>query len=104
MRRRSLIALIEVAVAVVCLIGAVVAWRNGIHVTRVAPTGDVPGYEATRYLPPWLLLATLAVVAGGVLVIDAIARLLARPVPGPPVPSPPVPPRAHYGDTVPASP
>ncbi|MFF0545666.1 hypothetical protein ACFYTF_22785 [Nocardia thailandica] len=102
MSRRILVAPIEIVVALACLAGAVPAWREGLVVTVVAPAGDVPGYEATRYLPPWLLLATVAVVAGGILLIDAVARLTSRAEPAPP--APPVPPRAQYGDTVPASP
>ncbi|WP_433198654.1 hypothetical protein ACQP1G_04530 [Nocardia sp. CA-107356] len=71
---RMLTALVELTLALVCVVFAVVSWRNGLITTTVAPSGDVPGFAATRYSAPWLVLAAFLVVVAGVLAIDAVTR------------------------------
>ncbi|WP_225731600.1 MULTISPECIES: hypothetical protein [unclassified Nocardia] len=72
--RNSLLLATDVVVAVLCLVGAVLSWRCGLHTTVFARSGDTPGFEATRYAAPWLLLAAVLVTVGGVVAIDGIAR------------------------------
>ncbi|WP_330250644.1 hypothetical protein OG874_31130 [Nocardia sp. NBC_00565] len=71
---RMLPALVELTLALACAVFAVVSWRNGLITTTFAPAGDVPGFDATRYSAPWLVLAAFLVVVAGALAIDAVAR------------------------------
>ncbi|WP_433730908.1 hypothetical protein ACQP0C_04750 [Nocardia sp. CA-129566] len=71
---RMLPALVELTLALACAVLAVVSWRSGLITTTFAPSGEVPGFQATRYSGPWLVLATFLVMMGGVLAIDAVAR------------------------------
>ncbi|MEV6137388.1 hypothetical protein AB0L63_15250 [Nocardia sp. NPDC051990] len=71
---RMLTALVEFTLALGCAVLAVVSWRNGLIITTFAPSGDVPGFDATRYSAPWLVLAAVLVMVSGVLAIDAVAR------------------------------
>ncbi len=66
----------EVVVAALCVAVAVASWRNGVVTTSFAAAGDVPGFDATRYVAPWLVLAAFLVVVAGVIVIDAAARTI----------------------------
>ncbi|WP_063045362.1 hypothetical protein [Nocardia pseudovaccinii] len=71
---RMLPALVELTLALGCAVLAVVSWRNGLITTTFAPSGDVPGFDSTRYSAPWLVLAAFLVMVAGVLAIDAVAR------------------------------
>jgi len=71
---RILPALVELTLALVGMVFAVVSWRNGLITTTFAPSGEVPGFDATRYSAPRLVLAAFLVVVAGVLAIDAVAR------------------------------
>ncbi|MEV4128307.1 hypothetical protein [Nocardia sp. NPDC049707] len=71
---RMLTALVEFTLALGCAVLAVVSWRTGLITTTSAPSGDVPGFDATRYSAPWLVLAAVLVTVSGVLAIDAVAR------------------------------
>ena len=67
----------ELVIVVLCVVGAVLSWGNGLVHTSLAPDGDLPAFEATRYVGPWMLLAVALVGLAGLLVIDVLARLLA---------------------------
>lgn len=73
MRRIAVIG--ELVLAVVLVVAAVVSWRGGVRTTWFEPLGESPGFEATRYAAPWLLLAALLVLVAGLFVIDALTRL-----------------------------
>ncbi|MFD0365117.1 hypothetical protein ACFQZZ_27100 [Nocardia sp. GCM10030253] len=74
--RREIVVLGEVAVAVLCVVAAVLSWRNGLVVTSFPGAGDVPAFDATRYVGPWLILAAFLVTVAGVIGIDAGARTM----------------------------
>ncbi|MFE7800621.1 hypothetical protein [Nocardia sp. NPDC057440] len=74
--RREIVVFGEVVVVVLCLVVAVLSWRNGLVTTSFAATGDIPAHTATRYVGPWLLLAAFLVATAGVVGIDAGARAL----------------------------
>ncbi|WP_028477116.1 hypothetical protein [Nocardia sp. CNY236] len=82
MRRRGIAVLLELVLAVLALLGAIASWRNSVRTTDFAPSGDVPGFTAVRYAPPWQILAAVLVAVAGVLAIDAVARI-ARRIRGP---------------------
>ncbi|WP_433711976.1 hypothetical protein ACQP2U_38075 [Nocardia sp. CA-084685] len=71
---RMLAALVELTLALGCAVLAVVSWRNGLITTTFAPSGEVPGFDSTRYSAPWLVLATFLMMVAGALAIDAVAR------------------------------
>lgn len=71
---RMLTALVEFTLALGCAVLAAVSWRNGLITTTFAPSGEVPGFDATRYSAPWLVLAAFLVMVSGVLAVDAVAR------------------------------
>ncbi|WP_328406624.1 hypothetical protein [Nocardia sp. NBC_00403] len=74
--RREIVVFGEVVVAVLCLVVAVLSWRNGLVTTSFAAAGDLPAHSATRYVGPWLLLAAFLVAIAGIVGIDAGARAL----------------------------
>ncbi|MBF6211387.1 hypothetical protein IU433_07515 [Nocardia puris] len=74
MNRSVGIALGEAVVVVVCLVLAVVCWGRGVVTTSFAAFGDVPAFDATRYVAPWIALAAFLVAVGGLFAIDAVAR------------------------------
>ncbi|WP_327110419.1 hypothetical protein OHB12_21805 [Nocardia sp. NBC_01730] len=74
--------IVEVVLIVVALVGAVLSWHNGLLTADFAPSGDSPGFAATRYAGPWLLLAAVLVAVAGVLAVDTTARLV-RDIRGP---------------------
>ncbi|SNY81270.1 hypothetical protein SAMN04244553_2858 [Nocardia amikacinitolerans] len=76
MRHEMTVALGEVGAAVAALVLAVLSWNRGIVTTAFAPLGEVPGFEATRYNAPWLVLAAFLVAVAGLLGIDAVTRAL----------------------------
>jgi hypothetical protein len=71
---RLLTVLVELVLVMVCLVFAVVSWRNGLITTSFAESGDTPAFDATRYSGPWLILAAFLVLVAGVIVIDATVR------------------------------
>ncbi|MFB7721988.1 hypothetical protein [Nocardia sp. NPDC056100] len=73
---RWLAVLAEFVVAAVLAAAAVWCWRNGIHTTWFKPSGDVPGFSATRYSGPWLAGAAALVIIAGLVGIDLVARAL----------------------------
>ncbi|MEV6214831.1 hypothetical protein [Nocardia sp. NPDC051833] len=76
MRRWIAAALFELGLAVLCLAGAVYSWSHARRVTGFVTSDEHPGFEAVRYVPPLLLLATALVIVAGVLAIDAVARVV----------------------------
>ncbi|MBW0270348.1 hypothetical protein ATM97_04535 [Nocardia sp. MH4] len=80
MKRWIATALFELGLAVICLAGAVYSWRHARRVTGFVTSDEHPGFEAVRYVPPLLLLASALVIVAGLLVIDAVARIATRSV------------------------
>jgi hypothetical protein len=80
---------IDAALAVLCVVAAVLSWHNGIHHAVFAAAEEQPGFTATRYSGPWLALAVLLVTVAGLAVIDLVVRATgrARRVSGPPAQS-----------------
>ncbi|WP_405178437.1 hypothetical protein OG225_30755 [Nocardia sp. NBC_01377] len=76
MRRATSTALGEAVIALLCVIGAVLSWGNGVVTTTFAPIGDLPAFDSTRYVAPWLVLAAFLVCVAGLLVIDGAARVV----------------------------
>ncbi|MGW0182978.1 hypothetical protein [Nocardia sp. NPDC003345] len=76
MNRSFVVPAIDLAAALVALALAVLCWQLGVRDTDFPATGDVPAYTATRYVGPWLFLATVLVAGAGVATIDAAARVL----------------------------
>jgi hypothetical protein len=74
----------EVAVTVLFLVAAVASWNNGLVTTSFAPSGDMPGFDGTRYVGPWLLLAAFLVTVAGVIAIDMVARTVRAATARPP--------------------
>ncbi|MFE6920006.1 hypothetical protein ACFVAV_03080 [Nocardia sp. NPDC057663] len=75
MRRWIAAALFELGSAVLCLAGAVYSWSHARRTSEFVTADDHPAFEAVRYAPPLLILATALVIMAGVLVIDAVARI-----------------------------
>ncbi|WP_194816127.1 hypothetical protein [Nocardia sp. XZ_19_385] len=65
----------ELVLAVLCGLGAVASWNRGLVTTSFAAAGEMPGFDATRYVAPWLLLATLLLVFAGLFAVDAVSRV-----------------------------
>ncbi|MEV0340256.1 hypothetical protein AB0H49_14590 [Nocardia sp. NPDC050713] len=76
MRRDIEVAVGEALAAVVALVLAVLSWNRGTVATVFAPLGEMPAFEATRYVGPWLMLAAFLVAVAGLLGIDAVTRVL----------------------------
>ncbi|MFR9753776.1 hypothetical protein ACL02S_22445 [Nocardia sp. 004] len=76
MKRWLIAVFVELDLIALALVGAVLCWRNSVHTTTFRPSGDVPGFTATRYAAPWQLLAAVLVAAAGLLAIDTTARLV----------------------------
>ncbi|WP_410870893.1 hypothetical protein [Nocardia sp. A7] len=74
------IALFELGFAALFLACAVVSWRAARRTAEFAGTEEHPGFVAVRYVPPLLVLACALVTVGGLLVIDAAARIYAGSV------------------------
>lgn len=77
MNRWIATALTELALAVIFLAGAAYSWGNARPTTEFVGTDEHPGFEAVRYVPPLIVLATGLVIVAGLLVIDAVARAVA---------------------------
>ncbi|MFC6013677.1 hypothetical protein [Nocardia lasii] len=75
--RRS-IALFELGLAVLLSACAVLSWRDARRLTEFPGTDEHPGFVAVRYVPPMLVLATALVIVAGLLIIDAVVRVLGR--------------------------
>ncbi|TLG14946.1 hypothetical protein FEK35_07325 [Nocardia cyriacigeorgica] len=76
MNRRTVLMAVDAVVAVVCVVAAVISWRQGVQTTEFAPMGEVPGFTATRYSGPWLVLASLLIAAAGLALIDLVTRIV----------------------------
>lgn len=76
MRRWIAAALFELGLAVLCLVGAAYSWSHARRTTEYVTADDHSAFEAVRYVPPLLILATGLVILAGVLVIDAVARIV----------------------------
>lgn len=69
-------ALIELALACVALVGAVLSWAGSHHTVTVAPIADgQPSTTSLIYDPQLLLLALILLTSAGVLAVAGIARL-----------------------------
>ncbi|WP_067567130.1 hypothetical protein [Nocardia acidivorans] len=73
---RWLAVLAELGLAVLIAAAAIWCWRNGVHTTWFKPTGDAPGFSATRYSGPWLAGSAAVMIIAGLLGIDGVARAL----------------------------
>lgn len=78
MNRSFVVPAVDLAVAILALALAVLCWQLGVRNTAFPATGDVPAYTATRYVGPWLFLATVLVAGAGVAAIDAAVRVARR--------------------------
>ncbi|MET0898020.1 MAG: hypothetical protein ABWY45_08920 [Mycobacterium sp.] len=68
-------AVIEVALAAVALVGAVVSGLSVSEVVTVAPIIEgEPATTSVVFRAPWLSLTLLLVTAAGVLIVLAVAR------------------------------
>jgi len=76
MTTRMIAVAVEVVVAILFLVAAVLCWSNGVQTTEFASVGDIPGFTATYYAGPWLVLAVGSVAITGLVVLDAISRTL----------------------------
>ncbi|MGV9615847.1 hypothetical protein [Nocardia xishanensis] len=76
MRRDMVVALGRVVAAVVAVVLAVLSWGRGTVTTSFAAIGEMPAFEATRYVAPWLVLSAFLVAVAGLLVIDAVTRVV----------------------------
>ncbi|MEV0033122.1 hypothetical protein [Nocardia sp. NPDC050793] len=74
MRHDMVVALGQVVAAVVALALAVLSWSRGTVTTSFAAMGEMPAFEATRYVAPWLVLSAFLVAVAGLLAIDAVTR------------------------------
>ncbi|MEV6767802.1 hypothetical protein AB0N05_04140 [Nocardia sp. NPDC051030] len=73
---RWLLVLAEFVLVPVFAVAAVWCWRNGIHTGWFKPSGDAPGFDATRYSGPWLSGAAVLVVVAGLVLIDTVAKVV----------------------------
>ncbi|MFC4126000.1 hypothetical protein [Nocardia rhizosphaerae] len=80
MKRWIIAVLVELGLAVLCLAGAVYSWTRARRSTEFATAEDHPAFEAVRYVPPLVVLATALVILAGLLVIAAVARIVAGSV------------------------
>ncbi|MEU4314668.1 hypothetical protein [Nocardia sp. NPDC024068] len=78
MNRSFVVPAADLAAAILALALAVLCWQLGVRNTDFPPTGEVPAYTATRYVAPWLFLATVLVAGAGAAVIDAAVRVVRR--------------------------
>ncbi|MBF6321510.1 hypothetical protein [Nocardia cyriacigeorgica] len=76
MNRTAVLMAVDAVIAVVCVVAAVIGWRQGVQTTQFAPMGEVPGFTATRYSGPWLVLASLSIAAAGLALIDVVTRIV----------------------------
>ncbi|MBF6437236.1 hypothetical protein [Nocardia cyriacigeorgica] len=76
MNRRIVPMAVDALIAVVCVVAAVLSWRQGVQTTEFAPMGEVPGFSATRYSGPWLVPASLLIAAAGLALIDVVTRIV----------------------------
>ncbi|MFD3703644.1 hypothetical protein ACFWUP_10880 [Nocardia sp. NPDC058658] len=72
--------LFELGFATLLVACAVLSWRAAERTTEFVGTEEHPGFTAVRYVPPLLVLACALVTVGGLLVIDAAARIHTRSV------------------------
>lgn len=74
---RKSVGWVELVLAVVAVICAVVCWKAGVRTTEFAAVPDVsPAYTGTYYSGSWIAVAALAVIVGGLVAIDGVRRLL----------------------------
>lgn len=77
--RRRLRPAVQLAVAVVALVGCVLSWLAARSSAVVAPILDTePETVSTIYSPPLLVLSLLLAMAAGVLVVLGVAGLRRR--------------------------
>lgn len=69
------IAVAELVVAAVALVGSLVSWLSSTSVEAVAPVVDgEPAMSSTVYDPSWVLLALVFGAVAGVTAVAGIAR------------------------------
>ncbi|MDJ0358929.1 hypothetical protein [Rhodococcus sp. H29-C3] len=74
------LAIVEIVSAVTVVALAVLCWNTGVTDTVFAVAGNGgPEYVSTRYAGPWIALGAVGVVIAGLLLIDAVGRLLQPP-------------------------
>ena len=70
----------EVVGAGVLFVVAVVCWKLGVTPQEFGATPDgEPAFESIRYSGSWISAATVAVLGGSLLLIDAIRTAIVRP-------------------------
>ena len=84
----------QLAVATLALIGAVLSWLQVRSIVDVAPIADgQPATTSVAYSPPLMMLTMLLATVAGVLIVLGVAGLVRvrrarRPGSVPPVPAP----------------
>ena len=64
---------VEIGVAALCIVGAVVCWLAGTTSTTFGPVDEgVAPFVSTTYSGAWLTVAAALVAAAGLLVIDVL--------------------------------
>src|SRR3546814_6063120 len=49
MNRRTVLMAVDAVLAVVCVVAAVLSWRQGVQTTQFAPMGEVPGFRSEEH-------------------------------------------------------
>ncbi|MCZ4522137.1 hypothetical protein O4220_26750 [Rhodococcus ruber] len=76
---RKSVGWVELVVALLAVIGAVVCWNMGVRTTEFPAVPDVsPAYQGTFYSGSWIALAALAVVVAGLLMVDGVRRVVSN--------------------------
>ncbi|MBF6333751.1 hypothetical protein [Nocardia transvalensis] len=75
---RRLWIVVDLVLILLCVGAAVPSWRNGMQTTWFTASEELPAFQATRYVGPWIALAALLVAIAGVAVVDLIARCASR--------------------------
>lgn len=74
---RRLIALTEIVIAVLAVVGAVACWHSGVRTVQFAAIPDeMPAFASTSYSGSWIAAVFFLVAVAAVLVIDAVRRFL----------------------------
>jgi hypothetical protein len=75
MRNRLLLAVIELLLAIGCVVGACLCWASGVRSTSFLAGDGVPGFTSHYYSGGWIFAATLLVIVAAVLLIGGARRL-----------------------------
>ncbi|GGK50573.1 hypothetical protein [Nocardia camponoti] len=79
MKNWVLVALIEIDLAIALVVAGGFSWQHAARHTEFASGEGQVAFTAVRYVPSWLILASLLFTVAGLLVIDAATRIRRRP-------------------------